>query len=70
MHHAYEHLPATRQTAHKVKQEALDWLEEYSATFMETHPAAWPQPCCIISDKEAQSIRYRDGRKVYSDEGW
>lgn len=47
---------------------ARAWLESASEDLRAIHPAAWPQPTRLISDREALKIRYRDGNRVYDRE--
>lgn len=49
------------------KQAALNWLERASEKLAQDHPAAFPQPTCVITNKEARKVRYQDGTRVYED---
>lgn len=47
------------------RRRAEEWLQEQLRLLAEQHPAAYPQPVRILSDREAARVRYADGRRVY-----
>jgi hypothetical protein len=58
-HHRYRRYPRS-QTA-----QARAWLDATWEAIMRRNPAIGTLPTRLISDREAASIRWQDGRRIY-----
>ena len=69
IHHTYKHFPSTRSTWREVKEAAAGWADGTAMDIAEAHPALGSIYSGTISERDAQTVRYLDGRRVYTVEG-